>query len=272
MPHQRANQGASLAFVLAEMLFILPAYVWAIYVSEHASGSLMTHLADQWPYLTVFLALWAIGSLLRQFGKNKFVYSLESHFFVVTKSVAQTLVFCTVIFAVFTREPLDRDFLMYFVVGSVVSLFTWRVVAREFGRNLKRHGIRAQRVLIVGSNERAARIVKEFRMRPGLGYEAVGYLDDEPDRSIHMRELGLPYWGALDPIDTVLVQRDVDEIFVVLPIQSFYGKIQQIAEHGKAAGISVRLVADLFPLRIAKNKLMHAGPIPMVSLSTIPEE
>ena len=273
MPHQRANQGAyAIVSTVAEMLFISPAYLWAIHMTIDSGDNLMAHLADQLPYLTVFLALWAVGSVVRQLGDDNFDHSLESHLYIVTKSVAQTLVVCTVLFAVFTREPSDRDFLMYFVIGCVVSLFTGRVALRAFGRNLKRHGIRARRVLIVGSNERAARIVQEFRKRPGLGYEAVGYLDDEPDRSIHMGELDLPYWGTLDPIDTALAQGDVDEIFVVLPIQSFYGKIQQIAEQGKAAGISVRLVADLFPLRIAKNKLMHAGPIPIVSLSTIPEE
>ena len=269
MPHQRAKQGV---FAVAEMLFISLAYIWATYMSRDPGDNLMAHLADQWPYLAVFLVLWAIGSLLRRLGEDKFAYSMESHLYVVTRSVVQTLVLCTVIFAVFTREPLDRYFLMYFVGGCVVSLFTGRVMLRAFGRNLKRHGIRAHRVLIVGANERAARIVREFRNRPGYGYEAVGYLDDEPDRCIEMGELGLPYRGTLDTLDAALERRDVDELFIVLPIQSFYGKIQQIAGHGEAAGIPVRLVADLFPLRIAKNKLMHAGPIPMVSLSTVPEE
>lgn len=273
MAHERTVQGASaVAFSFTEVLFILPVYVWAINVSMNGTGDLTTHLMDQWYYLVVFLGLWVIGSLLRQFGNDKFGYSLESHFYVVSKSVAQTLVICTVIFAVFTHDPLDRDFLMYFVVGCVASLFLCRVILRELGRNLKRHGIRTHRVLIVGANERAASIAKEFHGRSWSGHKAVGYLDDDPNRSKFMDDSALPYWGALDTLATVLKQHDVDEIFVALPIQSFYEKIQQIAKYGKTADIPVRLVADLFPRRIAKNKLMYAGPIPTVSLSTIPEE
>ena len=69
-----------------------------------------------------------------------------------------------------------------------------------------------------------------------------------------------------------MAEGELDEVYVSLPIRSCYEDIQNIAHLCEGEGMPVRLIADLFPLRIATNRIMYIEDIPLLSLSSIPEE
>jgi exopolysaccharide biosynthesis polyprenyl glycosylphosphotransferase len=54
-------------------------------------------------------------------------------------------------------------------------------------------------------------------------------------------------------------------------VRSRYETIQNMAQLCEAVGVSVRLIADLFPLRLATSRFHKMDGIPILALSTVPE-
>lgn len=127
---------------------------------------------------------------------------------------------------------------------TIAGRLQMRVVlhfVRRAGRNLRL-------ALLVGSGPRAVRLMEILARRPELGYRISGYVDEEnggdgyPDRFIR----GLPYLGHLKDLPDILARNVVDEVFVTLPLKSFYDHTVRVIRLCEEQGIQVRLPVDFF--------------------------
>ncbi|MDZ7760821.1 MAG: polysaccharide biosynthesis protein [Desulfovermiculus sp.] len=88
---------------------------------------------------------------------------------------------------------------------SLKSLWGWRK---------KRSG--GHRCLILGAGNTGEQILREMLHNPDLGYEPVGFLDDnlhKKGRNIH----GLPVLGPIQDVRRVVDNHQVDEVLIALP-------------------------------------------------------
>jgi len=99
----------------------------------------------------------------------------------------------------------------------------------------------------------------------------LGVVEDDAQRVETLRGYNLPHLGAFRELEHLLTEQVIDEGHVCLPVRSSYELIQSIAHLCVGVGVPVRLVADLFPLRLATSRAFRMGQIPMLSLSTVPE-
>ena len=86
-----------------------------------------------------------------------------------------------------------------------------------------------------------------------------------------IEEFNLPYLGKFDSLEQVLTRHVVDEVYICLPVRSRYETIQNMAYLCEDSGVSVRMIADLFPLRLATSRFHKIDTIPILALSTVPE-
>jgi exopolysaccharide biosynthesis polyprenyl glycosylphosphotransferase len=140
------------------------------------------------------------------------------------------------------------------LLGSGVVMEASLRLARRYGRNL-RH------VVILGSGPRAAEIAEAIWQRPELGYNLVGFVDDR----MPVVPLGLKHLGRLEDLAKLLSEGAVDEVFVALPIRSFYDWIHQCVALCEEWGIAVHLDCDLFTVTIARSTLASLGTRKMIS-------
>ncbi len=120
---------------------------------------------------------------------------------------------------------------------SRILLWALLVRVRYRGRNLRF-------VLVVGSGPRAARLIKRICERP-TGYRVIGYVDDlaaTDSGYLH----GFECLGMVDTLPKILAERVVDEVFIVLPMRSFYDATMQVIRHCEEQGVPVRIPCDLF--------------------------
>jgi FlaA1/EpsC-like NDP-sugar epimerase len=83
-----------------------------------------------------------------------------------------------------------------------------------WGWGKKRPG--GHRCLILGAGNTGEQILREMLDNPDLGYEPVGFLDDNPHkkgRSIH----GLPVLGQIQDVRRMVGRHQVDEVLIALP-------------------------------------------------------
>lgn len=105
--------------------------------------------------------------------------------------------------AVFILYPL---FLFLGMAGSRLSF-------RLFGLLVARPHTNGVPVLIYGAGDGGELIARECRKNPQLGYQAVGFLDDDPHKQGQII-LGLPVLGSMDRLDEVLEQTNVQGLLI----------------------------------------------------------
>lgn len=164
----------------------------------------------------------------------------------------------------FFLQPLvySRGMMVLAGVLIVVFLGTARLIQHLVEANLRRRGIGIERVLIVGAGEVGRAVMRSLLADPALGYQVVGYVDDDPLKGNGKlgRFQGL---GGLDRIPAVIVAEDVDEVIVTLPWM-YHRKIMQIVDKCERENVRVRVVPDVFQQRMHRVDLDTLSGIPLI--------
>ena len=130
-------------------------------------------------------------------------------------------------------------------------------------------GMRKRRVLIIGAGDAGELLLREIQNNPRLGYEAVGFLDDDPRKTgFHIH--GVAVVGLTANLAGVLAAHPADELIIAIPSASRQ-QIQGIVDRCLAlripfkilpaiAALSGRvLVSQLRPVRV--EDLLGRDPV-----------
>jgi exopolysaccharide biosynthesis polyprenyl glycosylphosphotransferase len=175
------------------------------------------------------------------------------------RDIVKAVTLCALMLAaaavVFNVESVtSRSFLATFWLGSTLILTSSRVGLRLFLAQLRRRQHNLRRVLIVGTNRRAAHIARHIEERTDLGYQLLGFADDPWNGLPALKAIGYRYPLVTDLRNLAQFLREtvIDEVFVCLPIKSQYERIQEILVCCESQGILVRLLGRAFDLTIAR--------------------
>jgi exopolysaccharide biosynthesis polyprenyl glycosylphosphotransferase len=256
---------------LLDTCCIVGAFATAIHWATPLTELVLPNVKANIGYLFVVIAVWYGAALERHLWSPIRRQDVIHYLAAVTKAVGDACVFCVFVMVLFTRGGLDHTFLVVLCSATLVYLLTFRMVTRLSIRELRSLGINNARIIIVGANDRTVHLIDVLRMQSVAGYNLSGVLDDDPERGTMVESEGVPYIGDISSLKERVIQGEVDEVYICLPVRSRYESIQEIAHLCEGGGISVHLVADLFPMRVATSRLMHLEDIPLLNLSTIPE-
>jgi len=256
---------------LLDAFCIVLAYCIAIWRTSPLASVVPYSLVNYLPYLLIFILVWSGSAIDRRLWTTRFSEGLESYLVAVSKAVGDALVICVFIMVLFTPEGLPRDFLVTFCFATLLVLLAFRFSIQALFAQVHRAGYDLRRVVIVGANPRTSHLISTLESHRELGYRVEGVFDDVPERAEFLKPLNTPYAGSTANLSDALDSGNVDEVYVSLPFRSQYEAIQAIAQKCESAGVPVHLVADLFPVQIAKSRLMMLEDIPLLSLSPICE-
>jgi exopolysaccharide biosynthesis polyprenyl glycosylphosphotransferase len=256
---------------LLDAFCIVLAYCIAIWRTSPLASVVPYSLVNYLPYLLIFILVWSGSAIDRRLWTTRFSEGLESYLVAVSKAVGDALVICVFIMVLFTPEGLPRDFLVTFCFATLLVLLAFRFSIQALFAQVHRAGYDLRRVVIVGANPRTSHLISTLESHRGLGYMVGGVFDDVPERAKFLKPLNTPYAGTTATLSEALDSGNVDEVYVSLPFRSQYEAIQAIAQKCESAAVPVHLVADFFPVQIAKSRLMMLEDIPLLSLSPICE-
>jgi exopolysaccharide biosynthesis polyprenyl glycosylphosphotransferase len=129
---------------------------------------------------------------------------------------------------------------------------------------LRRYGIGVDRMLIVGAGELGRNVMANLVAQPALGYEVVGYVDDNPDKG--QAELGrFKGLGGTERIPQLLQDLAINDVIITLPWM-YHRKILAILGQCERAGVRARIVPDLFEMRMTQVELDDLNGIPLLSM------
>ncbi len=98
----------------------------------------------------------------------------------------------------------------------------------------------SQRLLILGAGHTGQALARELQNSPGLNYQPIGYLDDDP-RKQKRRMHGLRVFGPLSNLERDIRAHSVDAVAIAMP-RLAGPTIRAIVATCQAAGVPVRIV------------------------------
>ncbi len=164
----------------------------------------------------------------------------------------------------FLLRPLvfSRLMIVQAVILTIALLGISRLLLRNVIRRLRKRGIGVERVLIVGAGDLALAVLRTLVARPDLGYRAIGFVDDDPNRG----DLGrVASFGAITNLPSVLDEEEVDLVIVTLPWEQ-HRQIVSIVKECERRRIEVRTVPDLYQLNLSQVQVENLGGIPLLGL------
>ncbi|HNR32546.1 MAG TPA: sugar transferase [Candidatus Hydrogenedentes bacterium] len=250
----------------------LAAYVTAAATFTPEMGQPFTdHLANMLLYTATFMFAWFWAAWSLRMFRAAHKDDLAFQVFNTVRAAAVALCFSALAMLYLRPAAPEAKEVTVFGLTVFVLIAGYRALICVGLWLTRQYGYNFSHVLLVGANDRTYHLVDTVLRHARFGYRIAGILEDDVQRLDRFRPFGLPRLGGFQDLERIVTQHIVDEVHICLPVRSFYETIQSMAHLCVGVGVSVRLVADLFPLRIATSRLHQIEDIPMLSLSTVPE-
>jgi len=164
----------------------------------------------------------------------------------VFKATSAGAIVLGLVAAIFRLHSTTLAFVLLFwiVASSLVLLCRWtlRILlawARVHGRHLRQ-------MVIVGTNSRTVDFVRMIETKPELGYQLIGFVDEEWSGSQTFGKNGKAIVSDLEHFADFLREHIVDEVTITLPMKSFYSQAARIVATCQEQGVIVRVLTSIF--------------------------
>ncbi len=160
-----------------------------------------------------------------------------------------------------------RFFLVFWVVSTATAISS-RLVLRMVLASIRKNGRNLRDVLVVGTNGRALSFVKKMLAHPELGYRVIGFVDQEWEGLVAVRDSGFELACDFDGVPQFLRETVVDEVVMALPMRSLHYQASQIAAFCEEQGITVRQLSNIFDLKLARSSAEEWEGDPLITHRT----
>jgi exopolysaccharide biosynthesis polyprenyl glycosylphosphotransferase len=259
-----------LLWVITDALLINVAFALAYYVRYELQWLRAVDPANNVPY-TAFLPFITLLTLLllivyRQKGlyKNKRRLSWTDEIYTVFDGTTTSIIIMIVL--VFVYRPTFYSRIIFLYAGAFIMFFLG--LSRWLKVSLlgywRKSGFGVAKSLIVGAGEMARAVMRAVVANPQLGYEIVGFVDDDVTKS--QTDIGrFEALGATDKLSDLLQEKEVDEVIIALPWQ-YHRKIMSINAICERHQVRTRIVPDMFQMTLSRMDITEMAGIPLIGM------
>jgi exopolysaccharide biosynthesis polyprenyl glycosylphosphotransferase len=175
-----------------------------------------------------------------------------------------------VVVVLFFYRPYFYSRLIFIYAGILIVVFLSfsRLVKNIAVVQLREHGVGVRRIMIVGAGEIGRMIMRNLVAHPQLGYQVVGFVDDDPEKG--NSEIGrFKGLGSLDNLPGILdSQPDIEEVIITLPWM-YHRKILSIIAQCERRNVTARIVPDIFQMSLSRVEIDDLNGIPLIGIREI---
>jgi exopolysaccharide biosynthesis polyprenyl glycosylphosphotransferase len=258
---------------LSDSLLIVLAFIvayWVRYRLQWFRGVDPVFQADFSKYTFSCISLVAILFLLFQFSgvyrQRRGRMWLEE---IYTIAGATTIGIVILITVNLLFRPLlySRLLFLYTAILIVIFIGLSRAGIALMRRYLRRYGIGVERVVLVGAGDVGRMVMRTIAARPGLGYQLIGFLDDNPSKG--STDIGrIKALGPIENFTQILDNQAIDLAIICLPWQS-QRTVARLVNECEQAAIKVQVVPDLFQSTKNQMHVEELDGIPLISTRTL---
>ncbi|MVP01466.1 undecaprenyl-phosphate glucose phosphotransferase [Paenibacillus lutrae] len=210
----------------------------------------------------------AVGFFIGLYGPNRkkrFADSLlkimQTHF--ISLFIQLSLLFF------FKEVHISREFLAIYITLDIILITIYRYMLKASLKRLREKGYNKQFVLILGAGSLGRRFHDNLTQHPELGYDIVGFLDDNTENNpLHTRRFK-PVIGTLDDLEETLQSKLIDEVIIALPLDVHH-KFPRIIAACEKAGVRTLIIPDFFDYLPARPFFDNFAGMPLINVRDIP--
>jgi exopolysaccharide biosynthesis polyprenyl glycosylphosphotransferase len=154
----------------------------------------------------------------------------------------------------FSLGIIRPSFVLVFWLSSTFMMVMGRVIARSLLLALRSRGGNSRFILIVGTNERALEFASQITGHPELGYQVVGFVDDDWAGIQAFEATGHTRSCTFAGLADFLRLNVVDEAAIYLPLRSYYEHAAELVSRCEQHGIAIRFDSQVFKLQTSRHK------------------
>lgn len=161
------------------------------------------------------------------------------------------------------RTKVGRFPTMVLMISWLVNLILisgWRIILVRFRK------VAPRRVLVVGRGEGAESILQDIRRQPKLGYELVGVISEEGEKS---PESGIKHFKSVRNIRRIVTANKVDEVIISFPPESRKEMVDVISQC-QGMGIRFKIVPELYEIFLSETDGEDVNGLPLVEVMAPP--
>jgi Undecaprenyl-phosphate glucose phosphotransferase len=242
-----------------------PWYVGDVPMLELTQHDALMPWAAYFRFLPIVVPVWGVVLLLSGLYQTRRAQRLPLVVYGVVRAVVLGLVVTLGVLFFYREFAFSRLHVLLFGVLSSSLLVGLRLAIYAGLRRARVRGKNLRRVLIVGAGRTGQRLARAFQAYPWMGFEVVGFLDDEPapDKPKLL--------GTIDALPRTLDRlmeagRSVDLVYVALPLRAA-GRIETLVRQAEPRLAHVALVPDLFHLDLVMNqRISEVDGLPVIHL------
>lgn len=162
----------------------------------------------------------------------------------------------------------SRVFLIFLWVSAALCVSMVRYLIIQLRYRRRRQSKDLHRILIVGANRNARKLIEWARMNPHFGHHVMGVLAKEKNLLGKHFE-GVPVVGTLEEYDKVVAETRPDEIIITdpdLPKE----QITNMLLRCESGLVSFKVAADLYGLVTSNLDVEHIASVPLLGLRSLP--
>jgi len=164
-----------------------------------------------------------------------------------------TLAILSVVFVGKIGESVSRTVVVLIGLISLVLFPPLRIFMK---RRLIRAGLLKRKVLILGANETGVLALTALRGEPNLGYEVIGFLDDDSRARGRACIEGIKVHGGLDRVERYLANADIHDVVIALP-ESDRGTLDRLVTRLQHKAASVLYFPHYSGIAVIGTEIRH---------------
>ena len=208
-----------------------------------------------------YIFLYFMFSLYTPQRTNKSIFTEAST--IAEVNIVEFLFMSAIVF--FNVLSIPENFLVFFLVINIILASIERAIVRYFLRMMRSKGFNLKYILIVGAGEVGENLVDTIKENSYLGYQIIGFLDDNIEGSVH----GIDIIGKIDDLNDILNSNIVDRgIISIAP--RHYKALESLMSLCEKNGVRADIVPDYYRYLTSNPNIELLDNIPLISARYLP--
>jgi exopolysaccharide biosynthesis polyprenyl glycosylphosphotransferase len=243
---------------ICDLIFLLLAFILSyIFTSVFIS---LKPIHDYFWVLIVYIPFWFFSMIiLGMYNKTTFNY-----FDRIFRSVAFSTIIAglavAVLFYMTKNSFFSRRLYSTLIILTIILLLAERYVFLKFFKKLRKNS--ENKVIFIGTQELIEKS-EYYLKKTQISMNIIGYLKLNENMQLDYECI-----GVLKNLPAILKDNIIDEVVFAVP-KEFVSQIEGYILLCEEMGITVRLLLELYDLKVAKTHIDSLGTIPMITYHTV---
>lgn len=259
-------------YILADFALIQIAFLLAWWVKFESGwipkeAALPVEIYAFWSIVYGVIAIF-IGVLITLYSPKRKKRFSDEVFKIFEIHVISLFVLLSLMFFV-KQVDISRYYLALYMIFNVFFILLYRYFVKRSLKYFRKKGFNKQFVLIIGAGSLGCKFYDNLKLYPELGYEIVGFLDDNRVWGTAEEARYKPILGRVDQLEEILESKLIDEVVLALPLDA-HPKFARIVSICEKTGVRTLIIPDFFDYLPARPYFDNFAGMPMINVRDIP--